>query len=223
MRPSQYAGASRPSFRASKLGRVGGVSADERALGARIAGEGDLDRIIATLWAAFADDPLWSWAFPEHLQLEVWWRFLVESAMRYPWVWTTGSCEAVSVWIPPGGTELTGVEEARVQQLIDRLGGARAGEVMSLLDRFDASHPRDRPHYYLSLLGTHPDQRGRGLGMSLLRANLARIDEEGMPAYLESSNPVNDRRYERVGFERVGEFTTPDGARAVAQMWREPR
>lgn len=59
--------------------------------------------------------------------------------------------------------------------------------------------------------------------MSLLAENLARIDEEGMPAYLESSNPDNDERYERVGFRRVGEFSTPDRSRTVATMWREAR
>ena len=59
--------------------------------------------------------------------------------------------------------------------------------------------------------------------MGLLAENLARIDELGMPAYLESSNPKNVARYERLGFERIGEFTTPDASRAVATMWREPR
>lgn len=94
---------------------------------------------------------------------------------------------------------------------------------MELLERFEEAHPRERPHYYLSLLGTHPEQRGRGLGMSLLAANLELIDEQGMPAYLESSNAVNDRRYEALGFERVGAFCTPDGAVTASTMWREPR
>jgi predicted GNAT family acetyltransferase len=59
--------------------------------------------------------------------------------------------------------------------------------------------------------------------MALLAENLALIDAEGLPSYLESSNPANDARYERVGFVRVGEFTTPDGVRTVTTMWREPR
>ena len=59
--------------------------------------------------------------------------------------------------------------------------------------------------------------------MGLLAENLARIDELGMPAYLESSNPENRARYERLGFEQVGEFSTPDASRVVATMWREPR
>jgi hypothetical protein len=58
--------------------------------------------------------------------------------------------------------------------------------------------------------------------MGLLAANLADIDEQGMPAYLESSNRENDHRYERLGFVTVGEFETPDGARTVGCMWRDP-
>ncbi len=39
--------------------------------------------------------------------------------------------------------------------------------------------------------------------MDLLRHNLAKIDEQRMPAYLESSNPRNDQRYQGVGFRPV--------------------
>ena len=70
-------------------------------------------------------------------------------------------------------------------------------------------------------------QRGRAVtpyvGMALLAEDLRLIDAEGLPAYLESSNPVNDRRYERLGFVRVGEFETPDGAHTLTTMWREGR
>jgi ribosomal protein S18 acetylase RimI-like enzyme len=95
--------------------------------------------------------------------------------------------------------------------------------VVELIERFEASHPKHPPHFYLSLIGTRPEHRGGGVGIGLLAENLARIDELGMPAYLESSNPENQGRYERLGFERIGEFATPDGRRAVATMWREPR
>jgi hypothetical protein len=44
-----------------------------------------------------------------------------------------------------------------------------------------------------------------------------------MPAYLESSNPDNDARYESRGFRRVGEFTRPDEGATVARMWRDAR
>lgn len=59
--------------------------------------------------------------------------------------------------------------------------------------------------------------------MALLGANLAQLDEAGSPAYLESSNRANDRRYERLGFAQVGEFAAPGGGPKVGCMWRDPR
>jgi GNAT superfamily N-acetyltransferase len=204
-------------------GAVNGVDDQPGALAARVATQADLAGATRTLSAAFHDDPLWSWAFPDRAKLEVWWRFLIESALRYPWVWIAGDYAAATVWIPPGASELTEEEEGRVGPLLHDLLGDRAAEITRLLERFEASHPTDEPHYYLSLFGTHPDHRGQGLGMRLLAENLARIDEQAMPAYLESSNPANVERYERVGFKRVGELSTPDGSHSVATMWREPR
>jgi len=188
---------------------------------ARVATAHDVDGITATLTAAFEADPLWSWAFPGEGLADLW-RMLISSALRYPWVWVADDYAAASVWIPPGGTELTKEEGVSLGPLLDDLIGPRAPEIQSLFASLDASHPDQPPHYYLSLLGTHPNHRGRGLGMALLADNLAKIDSEGMPAYLESSNPENDPRYERLGFARVGEFQRPDGQLTCSTMWREP-
>jgi GNAT superfamily N-acetyltransferase len=187
----------------------------------RTADVADLDRLTELLTRAFEGDPLWRWAFPDLGGLEAWWRFYIGSALRYEWVWVAGDHAAASVWIPPGGVELTTQEEERVEPLLRKLVGPRAGDVLTLLGRFDACHPRESAHYYLSLLGTDPKRRGEGLGMGLLAHNLALIDAERMPAYLESSNPANDRRYESIGFVRVGAFTTPRGEHSVATMWRD--
>jgi GNAT superfamily N-acetyltransferase len=192
-----------------------------RPIETRIAAASDLEGVTTTLTAAFAHDPVWSWAFPDSEDLAVWWRFHIGSALRYPNVWITGDYAAASLWIPPTGTELTEEEEERLGPLLDELIGPRARIVMELVERFEDSHPREEPHYYLSLLGTHPDYRGQGIGMALLSENLASIDSEGVPAYLESSNPDNDRRYEQLGFKRVGGFTTPGGEHPVATMWRK--
>jgi ribosomal protein S18 acetylase RimI-like enzyme len=35
---------------------------------------------------------------------------------------------------------------------------------------------------------------------------LSRVDEDGLPAYLESSNPRNISLYERHGFESMGQI-----------------
>lgn len=188
---------------------------------ARVATERDLDAVTEVLTAAFESDPVWGWAFPDRADLEVWWRFNIRSALRLPWVWVLGDFAAVAMWIPPGEPELTAEEEAQVEPMITELVGSRAPQVMNLLERFDLSHPEWPPHYYLSLLGIDPARRGQGHGMALLEQNLATIDAEGLPAYLESSNPKNDPRYEKRGFRRIGEVTRPDEQLTVATMWRD--
>jgi ribosomal protein S18 acetylase RimI-like enzyme len=201
--------------------RPGGVTARVASSAA------DLDAVTATISLAFHEDPTWSWAFPDpgrrQAQYAVFWRFLITGAMRYPWVLVTGGCEAAAVWIPPGGTELDEEAEAGLEPLLQELVGPRAAEVMELLERFEAAQPEDPPHYYLSLLGTHPAHAGRGLGVALLAESLRRIDEERMPAYLESSNPANNHRYERHGFAGIGEFHPPTSDIPVTAMWRDAR
>ena len=59
--------------------------------------------------------------------------------------------------------------------------------------------------------------------MAMLRENLARIDLEGCPAYLESSNPANTPRYQALGFVPVTSFRAPGGGPVVTGMWREGR
>ncbi|MGA7989538.1 MAG: GNAT family N-acetyltransferase [Candidatus Dormiibacterota bacterium] len=196
-------------------------------IGARVAAAEDATRVADVLAAAFQDDPVWGWAFPDPslrpAQLAVWWRFLTDAAMRYPWVWVTPAIEAAAVWIPPGGAELSTEEQARAAGLLNELVGGWSATVLEAMDRFDAAHPHDEPHYYLSLLGTDPTHRGRGIGMALLAANLARIDEEHLPAYLESTNPANNARYARLGFEQRGAFSVVDGGPIVTTMWRSAR
>lgn len=186
----------------------------------------DAGPIVATLSAAFDADPLWSWAFPDAkkrpAQYEVFFGLFVESAIPNGWVWTTDQAGAVAVWSPPGKSELSDEAEAKLEPFLTDELGPHAKPVLQVFESFESACPQDQDFYYLSLLGTHPNYRGRGLGMSLLAANLAQIDAEPMPAYLESSNPANDARYERLGFRPRTEFSTPGGRHTVTTMWREP-
>jgi GNAT superfamily N-acetyltransferase len=191
----------------------------------RVATKADLEALAETMALAFYSDPVWGWAFPDpERRLEqhrAVWGFLLESALDYGWV-RVADAGAAALWIPPGKPELRPEEEARFESMVAGLPGDGAPRALDTFARFDRAHPADRPHYYLSLLATHPDSRGRGLGMGLLAENLARIDAEGAAAYLESTNPANHRRYEGVGFAKWGEFELGEGGPPVTQMWREP-
>ena len=69
-------------------------------------------------------------------------------------------------------------------------------------------------------VSTNPDHRGHGISMDLLRHNLDKIDEQRMPAYLESSKPRNDQRYQGIGIPPVLTFRLPDAGPTVTGRWR---
>jgi ribosomal protein S18 acetylase RimI-like enzyme len=204
-----------------------GECADRNNAPMREAARGDFDAIVETITKAFHNDPVWSWAFPSAVerpaQFTQWWGLFVGSALERLWVPVTPDCAAVALWVPPGALELTAADEARIEPLLTSLLGARAPLVLETLRRFEAAHPAEPPHYYLSFVATHTAWRGRGLGVGLLRESLARIDSEHMPAYLESSNPVNHERYRRLGFEPMRSFRVADDGPEVLQMWRDAR
>jgi ribosomal protein S18 acetylase RimI-like enzyme len=194
-----------------------------RMTSARIATPADLDAIVSTFTSAFFHDPVWGPAFPDERrraeQAAVMWRVYAASALRYPWTLVTPNVEAAAIWIPPGGVELTEEEadglEERLAEVTDA-GTARA--VMAVGEQFEAAHPTE-PFFYLTILGTHADHRGKGLGMGLLAEGLARIDALGAPVYLESTNPANIKRYESIGFAARDEITAV-GGQVVTTMWR---
>ena len=81
-------------------------------------------------------------------------------------------------------------------------------------------HPVE-PHYYLSVLGTDPEQQGGVFGSALLTPVLDRCDSEGIAAYLESSKESNVDFYARHGFAVTDRIELPDGP-PLWLMWREP-
>jgi GNAT superfamily N-acetyltransferase len=196
----------------------------DTAIAARRATPADIDVVTTVIELAFANDPLWNRALRTLpvAQRRPFWELFTEGAIRLQWTWLLGGNSATSLWIPPGATEMTPEEEVRMLDLASGLGRDEEN-FLEMGRRFSAAHPRTEPHYYLSLLGTHPNHRGSGLGMRLLAHDLALIDEEHCAAYLESSNPANNRRYASAGFGAVGEFSYPDDGPVVTTMWRPAR
>jgi GNAT superfamily N-acetyltransferase len=196
----------------------------------RVATSTDLPAIGRTLSGAFEHDPLWGWAFEDAARerklaaLGEVFGFCAEAALGLGWVRVTDGVEAVALWIPPGEPEMSPADEERLPGLVaEACSPESAARVMDLLRAFEANHPHEPPHFYLSLLGTHPDHAGNGHGLGLLAECLAEIDagDPPAPAFLESSNPGNVPRYERLGFRPTRQVELIAGL-AGTQMWRGP-
>jgi GNAT superfamily N-acetyltransferase len=95
------------------------------------------------------------------------------------------------------------------------------GRFQILLTAMAEHHPHDPAHWYLNVVSTLPSRQSQGLGHAVLQPVLAQADAEGMPCYLESTNPRNRTLYYRNGFEDRDEIPL-DGGPSLIQMWREP-
>ena len=186
----------------------------------------DIDAVASCLASAFYDDPLWGqWTFPDEesrpRDLLPFMRFWATCSLRHPWLRMTDGCEAVAVWTPPGEIYVTPEEEPAMAALLDELFGSRAPEIHAVFDQFEQHLPEGH-YYHLEWWATHRDHAGRGLGTALINDNLAHIDSEHAPSYLESTNPANLPRYESLGFRPLAEFG-PSGGPVITTMWREAR
>jgi ribosomal protein S18 acetylase RimI-like enzyme len=188
----------------------------------------DAPRLAQALASAFQDDPVMAWVFPDqHRRRRILPAFMEFRLRRLAFpqdeVWMTAGGAAAAVWLPPPGRwQLSRPQRLRLLPALVRFLGLRTASVLAGLERMEARHPHDPPHWYLFILGTEPAAQGRGLGSALLAQVLAGVDADGMPAYLESSSERNLALYGRHGFEVTSEVVIPGGPR-IWPMWREPR
>jgi len=99
-------------------------------------------------------------------------------------------------------------------------GFAVARRWREAFESLDARHPTS-PHWYLGTLGVEPSLQGRGVGTALMRNWLARVDPDGLAAYLETDRAENLPFYERFGFRPAATFRVLEVP--VTAMERAPR
>ncbi len=186
----------------------------------------DIDATARTLAEAFEDDPTWAWIFgdpvPSRELRASYWAQYARAAVAAGAGRVADGGAAVTLWLPPGAPEVLAEDEAHADQLAAAVMGDW-GAVMPEVYAVFEQHRPEAEHQYLDIFATNPAHRGRGVGMALLRADLAELDAVGRPAYLESSNPANLARYESVGFRRVDRFSLPYDGPTVDTLWRDPR
>ncbi|HAS12779.1 MAG TPA: GNAT family N-acetyltransferase [Acidimicrobiaceae bacterium] len=184
----------------------------------------DLDTLADTLGEAFTDDPMMAWMYPEAAarpaQSRQFMRTALDIGLPHGHVYATDGDHAAAIWSPP---DIELFDDEATGLLFTMLGeqlGPGADAVGAGLMAINALHPHDEPHFYLFVIGAA--RRGAGLGSVLLRKILAQCDQQGIGAYLESSNTRNVPFYERHGFRVIAEEPIAAGFTSRA-MWRDPQ
>ncbi|CAN5621354.1 GNAT family N-acetyltransferase [soil metagenome] len=187
----------------------------------------ELPRVGATLAAAFADDPVWTWlASPRatwSTRASAW--FAAEAKVQlagHGEVLVDDQLRGAALWSSPGHWQARPRDSVALLLPSLRLFRSRSIRGLRTITAMEDAHPRARLHWYLAILGTDPAHQGHGVGSALIGAITDRCDEQGLPAYLESSKEQNVPFYVRHGFEVTGVLERPE-APPMWLMWREPK
>ena len=176
----------------------------------------DLDWATALLGAAFLNEPPMSHLFTG-ARRESQTREFVRCACAYALgsgeVYTTSTRQGVALWLPPGKTTISLLTMARTGLLLApfRLGLTTLARVLGFMEHMDTMHKQTAPahHYYLLMLGVHPQAQGKGVGKILMNHLLERAEQESMPVYLETQSERNLDLYRRFGFNVAIEDSVP--------------
>lgn len=187
----------------------------------RTAEPDEVPQIVSTIVAAFLTDPFARFGWPTpHDYLEAMPRVAGEFARASVDNGTadvTSDIAGVAFWLPPGATA---DGEVLSQVFRDTVAADRMGDMAATFEAM-VGHHSDEPYWRLPMIGVEPNAQGRGLGTALMQYALARCDEDGGAAYLESSNPRNVSLYERHGFEPVAGIKI-GAAPLITPMMRSP-
>jgi GNAT superfamily N-acetyltransferase len=203
------------------------VSSRAETPGVRLATPSDVPAIVDMLVRAFDDDPVANFMFAGTRRRRRGLHSFFTSQLRRQYlphghVYVTDDLNGAALWGPPDRVRHPVGELVQLFPTAPFLLSPYTISALRLLFTVESLHPTER-HWYLFSLGTAPERQGKGLGSALLQTVLAHVDEEGDPAYLESSKERNVPLYARFGFEVIDEIPSKGGSPPLWRMWREPR
>ena len=193
-----------------------------RSTEVRSATSDEMSRAVAAIVAAFITDPVarFAWSSPhDYLRAgPLFTREFAGGSFEHGSAYVSADFCGAALWLPPG-VHPNG--EATERVLRDTTNPEHLDDLLGTMEAMEQSHPEE-PHWYLPMIGVEPNAQRRGLGTELMRHAVARCDDEGTLAYLESTNPRNISLYLRHGFEVIREIRI-GAAPPVTPMIRRPR
>lgn len=179
------------------------------------------ERLLGTILLGFSSDPFVRWLWPgasDYLKCTPGFDAFGSGSVETGSAYITENFEGAALWFPPGHTSDEDKFGVFLEATADKAVLEDAFRVFESMDNY---HPHESC-WYLPLIAVDPAHQGAGFGAELMKHALKRIDDEGLPSYLEFTNKRNISLYERHGFEKMGEIqfgTSP----VVTPMFRNSK
>lgn len=195
---------------------------------AALATAADVSAVAGLIARAFYDLPAVQWLVPQpELRLDVtrgYFAILVSHALQQGHVDVLDDGSGAAVWFHRADhlTDPPDYEHRR------RAACGQHTAAFEILDAVFERHHPTAPHDYLAYIAVDPRLHGTGRGGLLLDCHHRRLDEAGVPAYLEASTESNIALYAKFGYNIGEPFYLPQGppfwpmtraARVPAPAW----
>ena len=189
-----------------------------------IARPGDRTTVVADLLAAFMDDPVLGWVFPDRRRRHRYGgHFFTMQARRLlpgglAWKADGGS----ALWAAPGRWRESPLDSLRLG--LRTLPGVwpRPRVVTSGLLALEARHPREQ-HLYLATVGVRPEHQGKGLGSALLRPGSSTPTRCGCPRTWRARTSATCRSTSATASPSSPSTSCPTGRRCGSCGGRQAR
>lgn len=194
-------------------------------------GVASTSRAIATLTEAFFRDPLTEFLLANVGTRARWLTLCMELLLglseKCGQVHTVDDDRGVLGVFPPGrypyslATGSALFARMVLRGLSPRFPVSAGVNFLKLTYQCDQRHIKE-PHWYVLVIGVHPQRQGRGLSRQLFAPVLTQADHAGLPCYLENSNPKNLAVYSRFGFKVLDEIRPMERGPPLFLMRRDP-
>lgn len=186
----------------------------------------EYDAVTQIYGRAFQLDPVYVWLLPDPDVRRARLAGLIGTVVRHMYRDTgvldvavrDGRIVGAALWGRPGHVATGRWHLARALPGMLRATRDRMPALVELGSTLEAARPAT-PHWYLSHLAADPDGQGSGIGSALLSTGVARVDADGVPAYLECK-PELVGYYARSRFADTGTVEIDGGALSVVAMLR---
>lgn len=185
----------------------------------RPAEQRDVPAICATFARSFWDDPVMRWLFPDDEMFRdgTVMRDFFRRLIAHEHSLVTPDVVAFSMWIPPRRPEVE-IEPTATEPPPPEL----LAKFIALRGALEENTPTEE-HWYLQMVGTHPDWQRRGIGAALINEGISWARRDGLGVYLETETAENVAYYRHLGFEVRTEWDVPGSGPHMWGMWHPGR
>lgn len=174
--------------------------------------EEQIIKMSEVLGEAFLTYPLLSYAFPDpgirKKKSKYFTEVMVRYGLKFGGIWVSSmNFEGINIVLPPEETFMTNYKilQCGMIKAILKIGLSASVRFLTYSDKLEAIHHKDAPypHYFILMIGVHPNYQKQGFARRLMSPLIKKADETDIPLFLETEKEENVLVYRKLGYEIV--------------------